>query len=168
MSEEIWKPVVGFESHYAVSSSGRVKRVKPGCKFTEERIVTQRLHNGYNRVNFSVSNCRTYHPTHRVVAYAFLGPRPEGYQINHIDGDRLNNAASNLEYVTPVENCHHAILTGLMKRTDRFYKSDLSKVREIRSRHTEFLKKLAGEYELSVRAVRRMVSGETWAFDTAA
>ena len=39
---------------------------------------------------------------------SFVGPRPEGHEINHIDGVKDNNALSNLEYVTPLQNRHHA------------------------------------------------------------
>ena len=50
---------------------------------------------------------------HSLVALVFIGPRPEGKQINHIDGVRPNNSANNLEYVTPSENNFHAYMLGL-------------------------------------------------------
>lgn len=45
---------------------------------------------------------------HIAVAHAFLGPRPEGKEVNHIDGNKSNNHFSNLEYVTHSENIKHS------------------------------------------------------------
>jgi hypothetical protein len=45
---------------------------------------------------------------HRLVAAAFIGPRPAGYEVNHKDGNPSHNAVSNLEYTTPSENVRHS------------------------------------------------------------
>lgn len=50
---------------------------------------------------------------HQMMMECCVGKRPEGYCINHKDGDKLNNKLSNLEYVTYKENIHHALRTGL-------------------------------------------------------
>tara|TARA_R110001599_G_scaffold77479_1_gene211351 strand:+ start:291 stop:773 length:483 start_codon:yes stop_codon:yes gene_type:complete len=52
---------------------------------------------------------------HKVVSEAFLGDRPSGMTINHIDGDKLNNDVSNLEYITEEENRIHALKNGLKR-----------------------------------------------------
>jgi hypothetical protein len=62
-----------------------------------------------DRVNFTKT-------IHRLVAAEFLGTCPKGIQVNHKDGDRLNNHASNLEYVTPSENTRHSVVAGLLTR----------------------------------------------------
>lgn len=54
---------------------------------------------------------------HRVVAKLWLGPNPGGLQVNHKDGNKLNNHFSNLEYITCKENIHHAIKNGLRSAT---------------------------------------------------
>ena len=51
---------------------------------------------------------------HRVIASAFCDKRPDQNEVNHIDGDKLNNRADNLEWVTRNENLLHAFKNGLM------------------------------------------------------
>lgn len=75
------------------------------------RVLRPQPHNnGYRTVS---PDGRKHKTIHSLVAAAFLGPRPDGCDVNHIDGDKTNNAASNLEYVTRKENMQHAMATGL-------------------------------------------------------
>lgn len=67
---------------------------------------------GYKFVRIGVKS----YPLHRVIASTFI-PNPENKpQVNHIDGNKTNNAVSNLEWVTAKENNHHARTTGLYNR----------------------------------------------------
>ena len=50
---------------------------------------------------------------HRLVMVTFHGPRPEGMEVNHKDGDKLNNRQDNLEYTTRSKNMKHAFANGL-------------------------------------------------------
>lgn len=54
---------------------------------------------------------------HRIVAKIFIGDNPGGLQVNHKDGNKLNNKVSNLEYVSCRDNINHAIRTGLRSAT---------------------------------------------------
>jgi hypothetical protein len=105
--ETIRKDVVGFEGIYRVSNFGAVERCD-GYHKLPKPLKPHKDKKGYLNVSLS-KNCKGYSfRVHTIVAYAFLGPRPDGLEINHIDGNKQNNTPSNLEYVTHEYNMHHA------------------------------------------------------------
>lgn len=126
---EEWKAIPGWEGAYEASSDGRIRSLprvvlrkdgKPlkvkGCILTAG--VNDR---GYQRVSLPSGGKAKRFGVHQLVAMAFLTPpcgkigsRKGEFTVNHIDGNKLNNSASNLEYVTCSENVHHARRTGLL------------------------------------------------------
>ena len=109
LSGEVWKPMLcpmsGTEiSGRMVSSLGRLNlrrsgHIHSGCLRKDGYLVTMYVSSGGRRSE----------SVHRLVAFAYLGPPPSSEQthVNHKDGDKQNNAAHNLEYVTPAENRAH-------------------------------------------------------------
>ena len=100
--EEIWKPVVGYEGIYEVSSFGRVRsvdRIDNNNRKRFGRILTQELGNtGYYRVHLCKNNIRKHTSVHRLVAQAFI-PNPYNLpQVNHKDECYTNNCITNLEW----------------------------------------------------------------------
>lgn len=68
----------------------------------------------YKIVRFKSTDNKIHRKTlHSIVAEAFLGPRPRGKVVNHIDGNKWNNEAKNLEYLTREENLKHARELGI-------------------------------------------------------
>lgn len=110
-----WKPINSLNGLYEASDDGLIRSV---CRETTSgRILKPYVNkkNGYVYVGVSVGNKRKTIRLHRLVAEAFLG-EPNGRQVNHIDGNKQNNAPSNLEYCTQSENMIHAYEIGLEKR----------------------------------------------------
>lgn len=116
---EIWKKVTGFET-YEVSNFGRVRSLnrQVGCKgghtlIKKGKILKPFIVGGYYCVGlWSKSKTKTSRVS-RIEAEAFI-PNPENKsQVNHNDGNKLNNHLPNLEWATPRENTQHAIRTGL-------------------------------------------------------
>ena len=114
--QEIWKPIVGYEGYYEVSSFGRVRRIKGGCGTQVGKILEPcPLPNGYLYLCLSVNNKTERLSIHRLVCSAFHENPENKPCVNHIDGNKTNNYAENLEWVTASENMQHAYRTGLTK-----------------------------------------------------
>lgn len=113
---EVWKDVVGYEETYEVSNMGNVRsldRYVPhktlGKKFCKGCVLIPHITNsGYVSVNFCKDNIRKSFDVHRLVALAFLeNPDTDGMEVNHIDENKQNNRAENLEWVTRLQNENH-------------------------------------------------------------
>lgn len=122
---------------------------------------------GYDTVELQTGAIKKRFTVHRLVAAAFIGARPDGQHINHIDGVKTNNAATNLEYVTPSENQKHSFRLGLQsnvgERHSQHKLSDESVV-EIRSRAAsgETQISIAKSLGVSQAAVSLVVRGKRW------
>lgn len=110
---ENWLPVPGYEETYEVSDVGRVRRIKECGTGRRAGPIPRSLNphfdrDGYKRIELR-SNCKgRILLVHRLVLAAFVGPCPDGLQVNHKNGVRDDNRIQNLEYVTPSENNRHS------------------------------------------------------------
>lgn len=104
---------------------------------------------------------------HRLLWEAFRGP-PGEKSINHIDGNRLNNALENLELVTHAENLAHAGRIGLMRRGARHHASKLTETtaREVRALLTEGVSPyvIAKRFGVDAGTIYALKKGKTWAW----
>ena len=126
--KEQWKPC--FEGWYDVSDMGRIRRARRGPRTRPGYILKPVLWgNGYSIIRVYVDSVRKWSPVHRLVAEAFIGPCPAGKEVNHKDGIKSNNLASNLEYVTRGENLRHAWKSGLRRHVPQ---ATVDAVRELR------------------------------------
>ncbi len=94
---EIWKPVSGYNMAYEISSLGNIR---------SEKGLLNPMPNtkGYLRVGLRIGKKSSYKSIHSLVAAAFIGERPVGYHIEHINHDKRDNRPENLRYCTPKEN----------------------------------------------------------------
>jgi len=107
------KPVPDYDGYY-VSQSGTVYSSKSKTKELK-RLTANTSDDGYCRTTFTCNGKSKIFYIHRIVAFAWLPPPlHDNYIVNHIDGNKANPSATNLEWISPSQNCHHAIKTGLI------------------------------------------------------
>lgn len=120
---EVWKDIPGYEGYYKVSDKGRILSLVGwnGHKYVKrERIINGWIQatdstGTYKRrvVRLSKNGKKREVKIHRIVASVFFENKENKPEVNHIDGNTLNNRRENLEWVTSSENKIHAWRTGL-------------------------------------------------------
>jgi len=110
---EEWRPIIGFEGRYEVSSHGRVRSMardsrtpKGEVRHRSARLLAQRPTGevGHLSVTLYKDGVGVSRRVHREVARAFIGPVPDGMICRHLDGNPVNNHLPNLAYGTWSEN----------------------------------------------------------------
>lgn len=116
LENEEWRPVVEFPDAYSVSNLGHIRRDKAGKGTRSGKILHPAIakKSQCRLVALSIDGVHHYRYVHHLVALAFIGPRPEGQEINHDDGSRANNRVTNLEWMTHPDNMKHGWRTGLI------------------------------------------------------
>lgn len=108
--QETWKDIKGFENLYKVNQCGQIK-ARNGKTIAEYNNGT-----GYKKITLYKDGKGYKKYIHRIVAEAFINNPEAKPQVNHIDGDKTNNAVTNLEWCNQSENMQHAYRTGLQSR----------------------------------------------------
>ena len=117
---EEWKAIKGYEGRYEVSNTGKVRSLDYHRRgiIKELKISVDRY--GYPCISLPTGGNKKKHFTiHRLVAMAFLANPEDKPEVNHKDGNKLNNHADNLEWVTMQENQRHAWGNGLKEGSRR-------------------------------------------------
>ena len=123
---EVWKDIEGYEGIYQVSNFGRVRSLDRQATYTSRcgtiayrptkgKVLTaQKIHGGYLGVLFKVQGHAEMKLVHRLVAKAFV-PNPQNLEtVNHIDEDKINNCAWNLEWMSRGDNVRYG--TGSQRK----------------------------------------------------
>lgn len=123
---EIWKDIPGYEGRYQASDMGRIRSVDRfvscgqggrGSRLVRGRVLRPAGQKTDPHLRVTLGHKANGTPVHTLVALTFLGPRPHGADIRHLDGDPLNNSASNLEYGSRTDNILDVYRIGRPWRT---------------------------------------------------
>jgi len=168
--QEEWKEI--FDGYYEVSSFGRVKRAKPGKGTKVGRILSpSKQRTGkpqrsghYRKISVWRKNKKVDAYVHRMVAEAFIGPCPEGYEVNHKDGNPANNILENLEYLTVVQNkqtpylVNKILTSGENSHLAKLTKVDVANIRQL-SRSGSSYPYIAKLFNVSTPCIHKIVRG---------
>lgn len=117
--KEIWKDIKDYEELYQVSNLGRVRSMpRKGTHINKIHILkSNKNYKGYLHVSLTKKCVSKTKSIHRLVAETFI-PNPDNLpQVNHKDGNKLNNCVDNLEWITNYDNLIHSIRIGLRKNS---------------------------------------------------
>lgn len=154
-----------FEN-YVILSTGKI-----WSNYKNDWLVPQDNGIGYLKVVLRVNGKPKNMYIHRLVAECFL-PNPLGLkEVNHIDGNKLNNDVSNLEWCTGSENKAHASKTGLTHKGEKNHAHKLTE-EQIKSIRSEYVfgskdknqRALARKYNVSQTAIRYILNGTNWRY----
>lgn len=120
ISLEHWFPISGYEGYYEVNAVGSVRgldrciETSRGSRAIKGKILRPKKNtDGYLFYTLSKVGRATHLYAHRLVAHAFIPNFENKPEVNHLDGDKVNNFLYNLEWVTHKENTDHTYRTGL-------------------------------------------------------
>ena len=125
MKNEEWRDVVGYEGLYQVSDQGRVKSLERTYidkigrgRYVKERFLKPNVsYGGYLRVGLYAGGKRKWFRVHRLVCEAFHENPENKLDVNHINENKTDNRACNLEWSTAKENCNHGTRNARIAET---------------------------------------------------
>lgn len=172
MSNTSWRRVLSeYGENYDVSSDGAIVRARGRVRGAKiGRMLKQSKNNsGYLIVDLYRENKSKKFLVHRIVAEAFYGPINESMDVNHINGNKLDNRIENLEIVSHSANMKHAAALGLMRapkrenhRNTKLTGMDIVHIRKLIQEKKLQIKQIAELFNVTPSTVSGIKAGRTW------
>lgn len=165
---EEWRDIRGAPG-YQVSDEGRVRTLDRYVLGRDGRselhsgrvLKPQRMKNGYLEVYISLGGKRTHRTIHSLVAEAFLGERPKGFDVMHHNGCREDNRVSNLSYGSRSHNLHSTYSYGGKQANGKLSLEDVDDVRG-RLRKGESVSDIARRYGVNISTICHVRDGKSF------
>lgn len=157
---------------YEVSDAGYVRRATDGPRLKKHGVL-KAIKNayGYDQVGLYEAGVRKVMRIHRIVVSSFVGPIPDGMQINHINGIRDDNRLENLEIVTPAENVRDQMRKrptnfpdrrGDKNQSAKISADDARAIRDEYEAGRRTQAEIAWDYGITQNNVSKIVRKRTW------
>lgn len=166
--KEIWKPILGYEDYYEVSSLGRVRRVKGGAGATAGRILRPgKDGGGYRIVILYKKGISKTLKVSRLVLIAFAGLPAPGKECNHKNGIKADDKLENLEWVTSSENSLHKCrilgYRGEVHGRAKLKNNDIPVIRRLLAEGKLVQREIGELFGVSRQAIWYIKHGNNWA-----
>jgi hypothetical protein len=112
---DLLKQIQDYED-YKIDGNGNVYSYK---KNVAKKMIPQKATAGYHYVSLCKNGTRKNRFIHRLMAQAFIENPENKLEVNHKNGNKLDNRLCNLEWVTPSENIKHAVKLGLIVTSEK-------------------------------------------------
>jgi hypothetical protein len=170
---ENWRLISWSNGFYEVSDKGRVRSLDRTYIRSNGRplkcrgsLVPIHIHDGYQRVRLNVPGYPKWYTIHKLVAEAFIGPRPLGKIVAHDDGDPTHNWVENLIYKTTAENQADRVRHGTsnihIRLEGSFSENQIIAIRTARASGAS-LRVLAADYDVTISMISLICRGITYA-----
>jgi uncharacterized protein (DUF433 family) len=166
--KEKWLPIPEYEGRYDISNYGKVRSYQNGRdKIAIPKIIKLWI----GKKGYMYANLSKFYKRHNIlisgmVAKVFLGPKPTGKEVSHIDGNRKNNFIGNLIYETHSENMQRAVRQNTMCCGERHPKHKLTEiqVRRIIKKLAQGIRPyiLAKEFGVDSDSIRDIYHRQSW------
>lgn len=169
-STEVWKDIPGYEGRYQASNLGQIRSLDQlvrcgtggkGIRLRKGRVLRPAGQQSDPHLRVTLGHKAPGTLVHVLVAATFLGPRPDGCDVRHLDGDPLNNRADNLAYGTRTENILDVYHIGRAWR--KLTAADVLSIRD-RLAAGEKGRNLAKEYGVGEACISAIKMGRTYAW----
>lgn len=162
-----WKSLSEYDGMYLISNSGEVMSLHNGNKKLLSPCLNRKRGYYYISLMLAAKGMKQNHQLHRLVATIF-NPNPSlKPEVNHKDGNKLNNNSTNLEWVTREENQRHARELGLIKTKygedcakAKLTNADVKKIRKLLGKISQ--RKIADIFNIAPSTVAHIKRGSRW------
>jgi|688.fasta_scaffold43602_5 predicted XRE-type DNA-binding protein/REP element-mobilizing transposase RayT len=169
---ETWKPIKDYEEFYEISSFGNVKSLNRTVSYGNNKgnyhtrkgqILKPTLSGGYETVSLSG---KTF-TVHSLVANHFVEGKQEGFVVNHIDYNKINNFYKNLEWITQGNNIKHNKTTlrgnfGESQKDSKLTDEKIIAIRKLFEDNTLSQNQIAKLFEVSPTTITDIKKGRKW------
>lgn len=167
---EVFEDLKGYEDSYQISDFDRIftkRRLVGNQVYYGKELVPQLTNDGYLKVTLCKNGESKKFYLHRLVAIQFIDNNTNLPQVNHKDGNKLNNTVTNLEWCTKIENQNHAVRTGLMQRGQDRPSAKLTEEQVLEIYKLKGILKsqdIANKYNVSKNTINCILRGSKWSY----